>query len=156
MLVFVGTVFAVKPAETEWGIQYKMTPRNPNPGDYILLEIYSYSIDLDSSNISYIVNDKLVNAGTGLKTFSYKIPKSSKPFKINIIAKDFYDKVVKKEIVIQPASVDLIYEVVDPYRPIFYKGKSTILSNSKVKFFAFPDFFTPNGGKLSPDTLIYT
>ena len=42
LVLFASSIFAVKPVETEWGIQYEMNPRNPSPGDYVFLNIHSY------------------------------------------------------------------------------------------------------------------
>ncbi len=155
-VLFATNIFAVKPAQTEWGIQYKMIPERPEPGDLVFLDIFSYSIDLDSSNILFILNGELKEAGTGKKEFNFQIPDNKKELKVKIIAKDFNGKIEQREIVIKPASVDLIYEVVNPYRPVFYKGKSTALSHSKVKFFAFPNFFSYGEKRLDSNSLIYT
>ncbi|HIP34220.1 MAG TPA: hypothetical protein EYG89_05830 [Bacteroidia bacterium] len=156
LILIASSIFAVNPEETEWGIQYKMNPRNPAPGDYVFLNIYSYSTNLDSSNISYIINGELKQGGTGQKNFNFKVPKNNRALKLQIIAKDFNGKINKKEIIIKPVSVDLIYEVVNPYRPAFYKGKSIATSHAEVKVFAFPNFINTQGKKLDPKSLIYT
>ena len=156
LILIASSIFAVNPEETEWGIQYKMNPRNPAPGDYVFLNIYSYSTNLDSSNISYIINGELKQGGTGQKNFNFKVPKNNRALKLQIIAKDFNGKINKKEIIIKPVSVDLIYEVVNPYRPAFYKGKSIATSHAEVKVFAFPNFINAQGKKLDPKSLIYT
>lgn len=156
LILFTTSIFASKPAETEWGIQYKMNPRNPSQGDYVSLKIYSYSTDLDGSNISYVLNGNLIASGLGKKNIVFQVPKSNKELKLEIVSLDFKGKVDKRNIVIKPVSVDLIYEVVNPYRPVFYKGKSVATSQSEVKFFAFPDFINSNGRALDPKSLIYS
>ena len=154
--VFFGVVFGFMDNNIKNnGIQYKIIPSNPAPGDYVFLEIYSNSFDLFRSNISYIVNGKLKNGGTGMVNFTYKLPEKNQLVKIKIIIKQLNGKLYKKEININLTSVDLIYEVDNPYRPPFYKGKSHIISYSKINFFAFPNFLNSKKRKLDPKTLIY-
>jgi hypothetical protein len=133
-----------------------MTPKNPEPGDYVSLKIFSYSMDLNSSNITYILNGEYKKGGTGVKNFDFKIPNNNNNLiNLNITARDFNGKMEKETITIKPVSVDLVYEVVNPYRPLFYKGKSVALSHSKVKFFAFPNFKNSRGRFYDKKTLIY-
>jgi hypothetical protein len=139
-----------------WGIGYNLVPKNPEPGDFVNLYINSYSSNLDASNISYYVNGKFMNGGTGEKELFFKMPDSYKPVKIKVFSEEFNGKSDSKEIIIRPASVDLVYEVVDPFRPLFYKGKSAAVSQSKLKFFAFPNFYSKSGKLIDKKTIIYT
>ena len=140
----------------EWRISYKIKPEYPAPGDFVELRIYSYSFDLDGSKISYFLNKKYYDSGMGKKKIIFQLPYSYSEFKINIVAEPFSGPYEKKEIIIRPANLDLIYEVQDSYKPLFYKGKSYAVSHSKVKFFAFPDFYTKDGRLIDKKTLIYS
>jgi len=134
-----------------------MMPKIPEPGDYVTLSIQSYSLDLNTSNISYYINGKFYSSGTGEKTLFFQMPKGSyNPIKIDIIAEGFNGGAERKNITIQPASVDLIYEVQNPYRPLFYQGKSVAVSQAKIKFFAFPNFYTKDGKLIDKKTITYT
>ncbi len=141
----------------KWGISFNIYPSHPAPGDFVQISINSYSSDLDSSGISYYINDKLYRYGMGLKKILFKIPKNDyKAIKINVVTEPMTGVGEEAETYIKPASLDLVYEVQNPYRPLFYRGKSVPLSHSRVKFFAFPNFYTDDGKKIDPKTIVYT
>ena len=51
-------------------VNMDIVPRNPGPGDEIYVSLTSYTTDINSAKITWRVNGKTIDEGTGKKTFS--------------------------------------------------------------------------------------
>jgi hypothetical protein len=92
----------------------------------------------------------------GKKNLFFKVPDNVVDvMNIKIAVDEFSGKKIEKNIQLNIAGVDLQYEVMNAFRPPFYLGKSLAISNSSLKFYAFPTFRMSNGAILPPETLIY-
>jgi hypothetical protein len=52
-------------------ISYTLNPEIPAPGEYVILNVNSPSLRLDSSNISYYINEEKKESGLGKKEFIF-------------------------------------------------------------------------------------
>jgi len=158
LLILLFSIFfsaeAISLKNAEWGISINTTPETPKPGDYIFTKVKSYSTDLQNSLIQYFVNEKKEFEGIGETYFGFKLPDSvqTTTFLVKVINQN--GKIYQEKKVFRPMNVDLVYET-DGYKPIFYKGKAEAVSQVKIKFYAFPDFYDNKGNLINKKTLIY-
>ncbi len=130
-------------------------PSRPIPNQPVTVIIESYATDLNRSDISWFLNNALVQEGVGKKTFSFAAGKSGSLSSILIIIKTSEGAVIQKTFDVRPASVSLLWEAVS-YTPPFYKGKALYPYQGTVKVVALPDIVTENGGKINAKNLVYT
>lgn len=157
---FLGnTVFSITPLIPEdfMGneLNYTLSPELPKPNQAVRVKLESFNFNIDSSEIFYYINDELIRSGTGLKNFTFRAPASGEKMNLTIIAKDKDGRKHNQNIIIQPVSAILVYELLDGHKPIFYQGKAYPISNSSIKVRAFTDFFDREGNYIKPENLIY-
>ncbi|OGI83962.1 hypothetical protein A2997_00060 [Candidatus Nomurabacteria bacterium RIFCSPLOWO2_01_FULL_36_10b] len=115
-----------------------LSPELPGSYQIVTANLESYVINLDSSDITWFINDVEKLKGIGKKSFQFETEGSNSPLDIQIkIAWTDSDYITKK-IRIQPANLDILWQAVDSYTPPFYKGKALPSSESVVLFVAVP------------------
>lgn len=130
-----------------------LLPENPKPNQTTLVTIESYSIDLNSSKISWYRNEKLISQGVGLKKTPIQTGAlgSETTLRIRI---DTPTETFTKTITLIPASVSINWEA-RTYTPPFYKGKALFTHQSNVIFVASPNLMF-NGQFIPKENLVYT
>ena len=153
-ILFVLFVFSAQAQVLETEININMKPEFPRANQTIMLNLESYSTDLNKADIYWYENDVLQKSGLGEKDFSFKVGEVGKAEKISvkIITNNF--GVINKQLTINPSEVDLIWEA-DSITPPFYKGKALNSYQSDVKVVAMPNFITENGKKINSKNLVY-
>jgi len=130
-----------------------LLPANPAPDQSVQITIESYSINLDSSRISWYVNNKLVRQGTGIKKISTRSGKLGSETTVRIQI-DTTTETFTKNITIVPSSVSIVWEA-RTYTPPFFKGKALFSHQSTIIFMAVPRIMV-NGRELEKENLVYT
>jgi len=157
LIIFILSIFFIPTfyilAQNE-DVFIEMTPEIPGPNQEVILNIVSYTADLDRAQIFWYLNDKLLSSGTGKKTFSFTTKGVGETSVVDIVIKPQNISRVDKNIKITPSEVDILWET-DGYVPSFYKGKSLPSSEGVIKVVAFPNLTTSNGTKLQSNDLVY-
>jgi hypothetical protein len=136
-------------------MEVTLVPEVPGANEEVKVRLNSYSFNIDSSEITVVVNGKIKQKEIGLKTLYFKTGDFGKKTDLKIIVKKVDGGIIEKSYSITPAEVDLIYQISNPHIPFGYKGKSTLLSNSELTVFAFPTLVNVGGQTISSDSLIY-
>ena len=131
-------------------------PRYPGPNQEVSVSLNSHSFDINTVEITVLIDGKILDKKIGLKKFTFKTKGIGRSTNIIIKAKKISGKVHTEKLVITPADVDLVYELKNPYKPFGYLGKSTYLSNSELAIFAFPNIVDKNGRRIPKKSLVYT
>jgi hypothetical protein len=116
-----------------------MSPTYPAPGDRVSLELEMSSENLDASYITWYQDGKVVQQGNGKKQFYFTAPAAAKQTIITINISTQSGASFSKNIVVRPASIDIIWEGVS-YTPPFYKGRSLWGAQGEIRLLAIPSF----------------
>lgn len=133
----------------------EITPEFPKPGETVSVKLTSYSGDLDRAKIVWSLNGKAVKSGTGVKTFSFNMGPAGTPVTFGVIVEASGIGLFEKNITLNPAQVDILWQAMDSYTPPFYRGKALPARMSKIRVVAMPDMRTKLGGAVKPADLIY-
>ncbi|MCX6703346.1 MAG: hypothetical protein NTV02_01485 [Candidatus Zambryskibacteria bacterium] len=128
-------------------------PQNPEPYQEVYVTMESYSIDLNSSNIRWYVNNKLVSQGVGVKKITTRVGKLGSETVVRIEVSSGVDAFTKT-VSIRPTSLDILWEA-RTYTPPFYKGKALFTHQSNIIFVALPHIVS-NGKEIPKENLTYT
>ncbi len=132
-----------------------ITPANPQPNQTISITLESSLVDLSLSTITWSVDGKIVSKSRDNRKLETKLKDAGKETKILISVSSPSSGALNKEIVINPASIDLIYEA-NTYTPPFYKGKALPSAESSVTLLTLPKFFKKNGAAILAKDLMFT
>jgi hypothetical protein len=132
----------------ESDIEVQMWPEIPEPYKNVDIKLISYATDLNKANIEWKIGSGVVLSGYGKINYSFTTPGdgSITNITISIIPTNSLTKVIK-QIVIKPAEIEVFWEAVDGYTPLFYKGKSFVSSEGYIKAVAIPNSSTIKYGK---------
>jgi hypothetical protein len=131
-------------------ITVETIPENPEPYQDVTIKISSYATDLNKANIKWQNNSKVVLSGMGETSYSFKAlgPNSASIFNIAITPEDSIN-IINKQVAIKASEIDVLWEAVDGYTPLFYKGKSFSSAEGTIKVVAIPNTNTITSGKGS-------
>lgn len=136
-IIWTQPVFAqLDNTQLESDISIVSTPSNPQPSEKVVLEIKSYSIDLDQANIAWRYNGTLIASGTGKTKINTVAPNANTPALITATVSGAGITTSSTAINLRTASVDLLWEAADSYTPPFYKGKAMLAPNGVVRLTA--------------------
>jgi len=117
--------------------------------------LQSVLFDLQTSNISWFVNDSLVSEGIGVSQFNFTAGPLGSESVVRVEARGEGAAATVSD-VIRPTEVDLLWEG-NTYVPPFYAGRALPSAGSSVRLFAVPRFQIPGTSVTVPsDELIYT
>ena len=131
-------------------ISAETIPENPEPYQNVTIKISSYATDLNKAKVEWTNNGKVILSGVGETSYSFKAlgPNSALIFNIAITPENSINK-INKQIVVKPSEIDLLWESVDGYTPLFYKGKSFVSPEGMIKVVGIPNTNTIKSGKGS-------
>lgn len=130
-----------------------LDPEYPAAFQDVTASVESYSADMDRSIITWTLNGKVIQRGTGAKTFRFKAGRNGSYTNLSVSV--FFNGVISTETrSITPATVDLLWQA-DSYVPPFYKGKALYSHQSSVKVVAQPNIFTKDGVLIPTSKLVY-
>lgn len=132
----------------------EITPEIPGPNEQVTIRLTSYAIDLNSSLITWKIGGKTVLSKNG--AVSYTLSSGASGSRTTVEATIvFRGSTLVKTILIEPSTIDLIWEAVDSYTPPFYKGKALPSSEAVIKIVGIPDMKS-GGIKLSKNDLTFS
>jgi len=136
---------SISNAEMEIGLEeadvvVDLIPENPEPYQDITVKLTSYATDLNKAMIEWRSGPNLVLSGYGKTSYSFTAlgPGVSTTFDITITAGDGSGK-INKRITISPSEIEILWEGIDSYTPPFYRGKSFISRESRIRAVAIPN-----------------
>jgi hypothetical protein len=114
-----------------------------------------YTEDINSANIAYYLNGKLVKSGKGLTSFSFKAGNAGVTTNLSISIQLQRGGSFVKELSITPAGLKILYEALS-YTPPFYKGRALFAPQGFVKLEAVPQFSASSNSLNNNSNLVYT
>lgn len=144
LAVFLGLSF-ITPTSAQLGdaslasdISISVVPNNPQPLEPVILEVKSYSVDLNQANIAWRYNGKVVSSGIGRTRINVIAPEANSAGLITATVSGVGFASSTTAIDLRTAKVDLLWEAADSYTPPFYKGKAMFVNNGLVRVTAIP------------------
>ena len=135
-------------------IAVEFSPSAPGPNQTVKAVASSYSVDLNSSKITWSVNGKTKAGGTGMTGFSFTTGSTGQTTTIDVTISTLNGQIINKTFSIKPADVDLIWQA-DSYTPPFYEGKALFGHEELLEFVAIPHILNSNGAEIPASQLIY-
>jgi len=156
IIVFIFFGFAVAnitQAQTSTDFYTEIIPENPNPGESVIINLSSYSINIDSSKITWLVNGKNVLSGIGKKTYTLVAGAAGVETRVTIKVVDTAE--FETTVVIRPSVMVVLWQADDSFVPPFYKGKALPAPDSSIKIVAIPEIKTGNT-YINPKNMTYS
>lgn len=119
-------------------LDVKVSPENPGPSETIRVNIESYLADLDKATLTWVLDGKTVQRGTGKRSFSFTNGPSGKTTRLSIHITTQNGETITKELSWNPVGLTVLWEA-DTYTPPFYRGKALLSSQANVRAIAIPD-----------------
>lgn len=160
-VLFVLMVAAIPFSCTALSLTYErpltltVIPEHPAPGESVHLTIQSYSIDLNRSDITWSVNDKIIAQGAGIKDITVRAGALGTRTSIVVIATENDENVGQAAAIIAPTEVILLWDS-DSYVPPFYKGRSLAGTSATLHAYALARLSTASGVPIPERDIIYT
>lgn len=155
--VFFG-IFIIAHAQgvpnTIGGIELTPSTSNPSPGQSVTITARSYSMDINSANITWTAGGKTIAKGIGSTVITITAPTMGKTITINITAVTPDGASFDNSLVLTSGTVDMILES-DGYKPSTFLGKLPIVYQNTVKITAIPHMANSSGIEYDPKTLLY-
>lgn len=145
------TPFTLESAQNE--VRMDINPQYPKPNEPFTVTLESFAVDLNSSEISFYENGKLLQSLTGAKTATYKNTGAKTDIKIIITKAGGESFTLSKTIT--PGSVTILWEA-NTLTPPFYKGRSLYTEESSFFLSALPNLRNSNGVLIPKKDVIYT
>ena len=152
---FLGINASAQTIDLTQNLSVTQTPERPRAYDNVSISIESYLVDLNSASIAWSVNSKLIEKGTGNKTFKVKLGGVGSLTTVGLSIRARTGESIDKTFAFRPAEVDLLWEA-QTYTPPFYKGKALFSNQGRLRVVAVPNFRDSNGKTLPANNLIYT
>lgn len=119
-------------------LSVKVSPENPAPLETIRVTIESYISDLDKATITWSINGKIVDSGTGKRTFSFQNGPSGKITRLSVTIVTNNGERIIKELSWNPVALTILWQA-DTYTPPFYRGKALLTPQANIHVVALPD-----------------
>ena len=126
----------------------------PLPGQKIVITAKSFSIDINSSTVTWTIDGKVSQKGIGLNKLEIIAPPLGKEYKIGVSVVTANGINLANSITIGSGSVDMIMES-NGYTPPFFKGKLPVAYQNNVNIIAIPHLADTKGVEYDPKTLVY-
>jgi hypothetical protein len=140
---------------TEERIVFDVSPEFPRGNQTVTIEAESYQLDINRAFITWYVNGVAAASGAGKKLFTVSSGDLGTKTVVAAVAQTAAGQAYQKEITIQPADVDLVWEA-EGYAPPFYRGKPLHVAGGDLRVVAMPSFVQTSGRVLDPAGLVYT
>ncbi len=139
---------------TSIGLDLTPSTTSPIPGQMVTITARSYTIDINSSKVSWYVDGKLSKTGVGQTLFEIRAPALGAKISIDVTATNPDGVVLKASTIVGSGSVDVIFES-DGYTPPLFKGKMPPVYQNTVTIIAIPHLANSAGIEYDPATLVY-
>jgi len=131
-----------------------LSPENPGPGQSATASVTSFLVNLDSLKISWYVDGKLVLSGIGEKKLKFTTAPVGVTKTVEVTV-ELASGPETKTFVLRAGDVDVLWQVTDSFAPPFYRGKTLLTSEAKIKAVAMPNVRTTSGTAVKPGNMIY-
>ncbi len=130
-----------------------VSPETPRPSDDVTISVETYGgLDLNSTNIQWLINGKQQLRGAGEKKFTFNVGNSGvSNVVLNIFPKN--QPQIVRTFTFNPSNIDLLWEA-ETYTPPFYRGKALFSPESSVTMVAIPNFVNGNS-RVSDSNVVY-
>jgi len=136
-------------------LQIKMSPENPGPNQKVLVSLELYITDLKKAQISWFLDGQLQKKDFGLTSFEFTTKSVGQSQKISILINTFEGSEIRKDIILRPADVDIVWNA-NTYTPPFYKGRALLTGHgNELTVSAIPNLVDTNGVRIDPQALNY-
>ncbi len=136
-------------------VTLNITPLFPTPNQTVSANLESFAIDLDKTNIAWLLNSQEKISGVGKKAFSFNVGGTGVSLSIEARISTVTGQNIIKRAVITPADIDMMWEAFDSYAPPFYRGKTMVSTEGSFKVVAMPNLIN-SFGKVNPASLSYS
>lgn len=124
----------------ETDIDLAVNPENPDPFTPVVLRLNSSVVDLNRANISWYLGGKPAQTGTGLRQIQIQTPDYGKTLEVQALIILQTGESLRKTFTFAPQDTTILWEAVDAYVPLFYKGKKLPAREGLVRYSAIPNF----------------
>lgn len=155
LIVGVGAAYAAHAQISSTDpLTLELDPQYPSPYQIVTVTPQSSMIDLSASTLTFKVNGKVVQQGSGGEGASIAVGGPGSVTTVTVTAVN-NGNTYTQSLTIRPADVALVVEPTSTTHP-FYEGASLVGSEGNVRIIAMPDFRTSAGASISPSNLVYT
>ncbi len=128
-----------------------VSPEHPGPNQEVKISVAVYSFDINSAEITWRQNGKVVASGLGRKNFSFKTGNPGVQTRIDVSIDPRDRPILTQTFTFIPGEVDLLWQA-EVYSHPFYKGKSLYTPESNLTFVAMP---RNNSGAIRPNETVF-
>ena len=136
-------------------IVVRINPTNPGPEELVTIFAESFSIDLDTSTVSWFVNDVLEGQSIGMTSFQFVTGDLGSINTIDIVAQTREGVLETERIIITPTDIDILLQANTFAHPL-YNGKRIASVGSLIHLEVVPHFVNSGGERLNAQELIYS
>ncbi len=121
----------------------RAVPSDPAPGQTIVLEAISFSVDLSQASLSWTYGGKPVASGFGKTRISVLAPISGAVATATVTVSAAGTGQLSASTTFHPGSVDLLWEGASSSVPPFYKGRPLLARGGFIRVVAIPSSGAP-------------
>ncbi len=153
-ILFTCITHAQMPTLSSTGLDLTVSSNNPIPGQDVTITAGSFNADVNTSQITWVVNGKLNQSGIGMKELIIKAPALGKKLSVDVSAVTTNGRKMVSNIVIGSGYIDMIIET-DGYVPPLFLGKVAPVYQNYVTIIAMPHVADSSGNEYNPKDLVY-
>jgi hypothetical protein len=135
--------------------EIKTSSQNPKPNEQVTLTLESFSVDLSSASIVWIVSGKTYAQGVGVRKITVQAGKTGVSVPVKAVVSTPQGREFEKSITLRSSSVDMILES-RGYTPPFFDGKTPLTYQNSVRVIAVPHISRDGLAEIDPKTLVYS
>ncbi len=154
LTAFCGVYVAHAQLGTTDPLTVTINPDYPRPFQIVTVTPESTLIDLAASTVTFSVNGRVVQRGSGSESASVAVGGPGSVTTVTVTAVN-NGNTYTESISIRPADVALVLEPTSTNHP-FYEGGSLVGSEGRLRIVAVPDLRTSAGTPISSSNLVYT
>lgn len=136
-------------------ISFVISPENPSPKQSVTVTARSFTIDLASASLRWVLDGKTVLTGVGETSYTFIAKDSGVASTVSVTATPAQGSVSSASTKVTPTSTDILWQAVDASVPPLYRGKALPTNESKLRFVAMTDIKS-KGVRVPSGSLMYT
>jgi len=127
--------------------EIRMTPEHPGANTNVEAKIISFSFNVDSSNITWTLNGKIIEQGIGAKTIDFQTGNIGSTLSLSVFIVTNNGKQIENKTIFKIVEADMLWDA-NTYTPYFYKGKSEPIIYNEINVTAVPSGFSSGNKNL--------
>lgn len=136
------------------GLTLTPSVASPTPGQSVTITAKSYSVDINSANITWKAGGKTLQTGIGATVITIKAPALGKTLTVSISAVMPDGTSLTNSLAVTSGTIDMIVEP-NGYVPPMWSGKVQTAYQNSMKIVAVPHLANSAGVEYDPATLLY-